>query len=114
MADDQLSLVFSALADPNRRDMLARLASTPLTVGELAAHYDITAPAVSRHLRVLERAGLLTRTATAQWRTLTLRPEPLEEATAWVEEQRRAWGFRLDALDAMLRESTAKNEGEAS
>lgn len=101
-ATDQLSLVFAALADPTRREILARLSHGPATVGEVAEPFDISRPAISQHLNVLDRAGLITRTARAQWRTLTLEPGPLDEATAWVEQRRREWNLRLDALDEHL------------
>lgn len=111
VTEDRLSLVFAALADPTRRAILSRLSHGAATVGEVAAPFDISAPAVSQHLKVLERAGLVTRTAHAQWRTLTLQSEPLDEASAWVEEQRREWNLRLDALGDHLAtmKDTAKN-----
>ncbi|GGA75084.1 transcriptional regulator [Pseudoclavibacter endophyticus] len=101
-ASDPLSLVFAALADPTRRAILTRLAKGPATVGEVAEPFDVSAPAISQHLKVLERAGLVTRTAQAQWRTLTMQAEPLDEASAWVEQQRRQWNLRFDALAAHL------------
>lgn len=97
-----MSRVFAALADPTRRAILSRLSQGPATVGEVAAPFAISAPAVSQHLKVLERAGLVARTVQAQWRTLTLRPEPLDEAAIWVEEQRRMWNLRLDSLEQHL------------
>lgn len=111
-AEDRLSLVFAALADPTRRAILSRLSQGAATVGEVAAPFDISAPAVSQHLKVLERAGLVTRTVHAQWRTLTLQSEPLDEASAWVEEQRREWNLRLDALGEHLAtmKDPAKND----
>lgn len=101
-ATDRLSLVFTALGDPTRRDMVSRLSRAPITVGELAGEYEISAPAVSQHLKVLERAGLVGRTAHAQWRTVSLRIERLDEAAAWVERHRRDWNERLDALEDFL------------
>ena len=101
-ATDPLSLIFAALADPTRREILTRLARGPATVGEIAEPFTVSAPAISQQLKVLERAGLVTRTTRAQWRTLSLETEPLDEATAWVEKQRRAWNVRLDALDTHL------------
>lgn len=101
-ASDPLSLVFSALADPTRRAILARLAQGAATVGEVAEPFAVSAPAISRHLRVLERAGLVARTAQAQWRTLSMRPEPLDDASVWVAERRREWNLRLDALGEHL------------
>ncbi|WP_375002621.1 ArsR/SmtB family transcription factor [Aeromicrobium sp. CTD01-1L150] len=99
---DPLSLVFGALADPTRRAILTRLAQGPATVGEVAAPFSVSAPAISQHLKTLERAGLVTRTTHAQWRTLSMQTEPLEQASEWVETQRREWNLRLDALDAHL------------
>lgn len=101
-ASDTLSVVFSALADPTRREILSRLTRGPATVGEVAAPFTVSAPAISQHLKVLERAGLVTRTTRAQWRTLSLQAEPLDEVAAWVETHRREWNLRLDALDAHL------------
>lgn len=101
-ASDQLSVVFAALADPTRRKILSRLSRGPATVGEVAAPFSVSAPAISQHLKVLERAGLVTRTAQAQWRTLSMRAEPLDQASAWVERHRREWNLRLDALEAHL------------
>ncbi len=103
MAEDRLSTIFSALADPTRRAILARLADGDATVNELAEPFAISLPAVSRHLKVLERAGLITRTRSAQWRSSTLNVEPLQEATAWMEHYRRFWDENLDRLDAHLK-----------
>jgi DNA-binding transcriptional ArsR family regulator len=100
---DQLSAVFSALADPTRRDILARLGTGDATAGDLAAPYDISQPAVSRHLKVLQAAGLVTRTAHAQWRTNHLRTEPLVEAGAWIDHVTSVWSQRLDRLDTHLK-----------
>lgn len=105
---DSLSLVFAALADPTRRAILSTLAHGPATVGEVASPFSVSAPAISQHLKVLERAGLVTRTITAQWRTLSMQAKPLDEASAWVEKHRREWNLRLDALDAHLQ--TMKTE----
>ncbi|WP_136707618.1 metalloregulator ArsR/SmtB family transcription factor [Agromyces sp. H66] len=102
-ANDELSLVFHALADPTRRAILSRLHSGPTTVGELAEPFAMSRPAISQHLRVLERAGLIERTTTAQWRTCTLRTEPLDEASEWVERHRGEWNERFDLLDEHLR-----------
>jgi len=102
-AADELSLVFQALADPTRRAILSRLHAGPTTVGELAEPFAMSRPAISQHLKVLERAGLIERTATAQWRTCTLRTEPLDEASAWVERHRAEWNERFDRLDEHLR-----------
>lgn len=102
-ADDELSLVFQALADPTRRAMLSRLRVGPATVGELAEPFEMSRPAISQHLKVLERAGLIERTAHAQWRSCTLRTEPLDEASEWVERHRGEWNDRFDLLDEHLR-----------
>lgn len=102
VSQDPLSLLFAALADPTRREILSRLSHGPASVGEVAAPFTMSAPAISQHLKVLERAGLVTRTVQAQWRTLSFEPAPLETVSAWVEEQRREWGLRLDALEKHL------------
>lgn len=101
-AEAQLTQVFSALADPTRRGILAQLAQGPARVGDVASRFEVSAPAISQHLKVLERAGLVARAVNAQWRTLTLQPEPLEQASAWVEQQRREWSLRLDSLEKHL------------
>ena len=108
MATDTLSATFSALADPTRRAILARLAHGPATVKELAAPFAISGPAVSKHLRVLERAGLITRGREAQWRPCSLDPAPLEEVAAWAEEYRRLWEARYQRLDDYLRQLKAR------
>ncbi|MBK5217947.1 MAG: winged helix-turn-helix transcriptional regulator [Propionibacteriales bacterium] len=102
MATDQLSRVFSALADPTRRAILARLHDADANVGELAEPFSISMPAVSRHLKVLEQAGLIARDRQAQWRTSSLRAQPLEEATNWMETFHDLWDVRFDRLDAHL------------
>lgn len=103
---DDLSQVFAALADPTRRDILDRLSVRDFTVGELAAPYDISLPAVSRHLRVLADAGLVTRTTHAQWRRNELCVEPLDTARNWIDDLTRTWSARLDRLDTHLKETT--------
>jgi DNA-binding transcriptional ArsR family regulator len=103
LASDPLSKVFHALADPTRRAMLERLSASSATVGELSEPFAISAPAISQHLRVLEDAELVERTARAQWRVCTLRPEPLEEASAWVDRNREIWMVQFDRLDNVLR-----------
>ena len=107
---DRLSRAFSALADPTRREILSRLSRGPTTVGELAAPFAISGPAVSQHLGVLERAGLVERTARAQWRTVTIRTEPLDEVAAWVERHRREWDERFDRLEERLRDVQQEDE----
>ena len=102
MPTDALSLTFAALADPTRRAILARLAAGDCSVGELAEPFDISLPAVSKHLRVLERAGLVSRRAEAQWRHCRLEPRPLEDAVDWATHYARLWRGRMDRLDAYL------------
>ena len=103
ISTDRLSLVFSALADPTRRAILTRLLDGDATVNELAAPLPITLPAVSRHLKVLEAAGLISRTRDAQWRRSSLEVEPLQEVLDWMEPYRRFWDTNLDRLDAHLK-----------
>jgi DNA-binding transcriptional ArsR family regulator len=110
MNDDQLSTTFAALADPTRRAILARLATGACSVTELAEPFDMTMPAVSKHLRVLERAGLIARGREAQWRPCRLEPAPLKEVSAWLERYRAVWERRLDSLDAYLVGLTAKEK----
>ncbi len=100
---DQLSQTFSALADPTRRAILARLATGAATVGELAEPFDMSLPAVSRHLRVLSDAGLIERHVDAQWRRCELRGEGLRAAADWIEFYRRFWEQQFDRLDAFLK-----------
>jgi DNA-binding transcriptional ArsR family regulator len=100
---DQLSLTFSALADPTRRSILTRLAEGEATVNELAQPFAMSLPAVSRHLKVLERAGLIVRSREAQWRPSRMEAEPLDDAMAWMESRKRTWAARMDRLDAHLR-----------
>ncbi len=95
---DHLSATFAALSDPTRRAILARLAKGETTVGELAKPFDISAPAISRHLKVLERAQLIERQVDAQWRLCRLRGRPLREASEWLERYRRFWEESLDRL----------------
>ena len=102
MATDRLSTIFAALADPTRRAILARLADGDATVTELAEPFPISLPAVSRHLKVLEQAGLISRSRSAQWRSSSLEPEPLREATAWMERYRHFWDVNFSRLDAHL------------
>jgi DNA-binding transcriptional ArsR family regulator len=102
MATDRLSVIFAALADPTRRAILARLAEGDATVSELAEPFSISLPAISRHLKVLEQAGLITRSRSAQWRSSSLQAEPLREATDWMEHYRRFWDDNFTRLDAHL------------
>ena len=109
---DHLSATFAALADPTRRAILARLASGDASVTQLAEPFDMTMPAISRHLKVLERAGLIARGREAQWRPCRLRPAPLEDVSRWVDRYREMWEARMDRLDEYLREiqSSPKKE----
>ncbi|MFI6918691.1 ArsR/SmtB family transcription factor [Nonomuraea spiralis] len=101
--DDQLSATFAALADPTRRAILARLAEGEATVGELAEPFDLTLPAVSKHVKVLAQAGLVEQGRQAQWRPCRLRPEPLRDVLTWMEQYREFLGQSLDRLDDYLR-----------
>ena len=110
MALDPLSTTFAALADPTRRAILARLTLGETSVSELAKPFDISAPAISKHLKVLERAGLITRGRAAQWRPCRIEPAAFRGVDHWLERYRRLWEERLDRLDAYLQElqATAK------
>lgn len=101
---DPLDATFTALADPTRRAILARLAKGEASVTELAEPFSMSQPAISKHLKVLERAGLIARGRIAQRRPCRLQPEPLKEATEWIERYRRAWEERFSQLDALLRD----------
>jgi DNA-binding transcriptional ArsR family regulator len=103
MPTDQLSLTFAALADPTRRSILTRLAEGEATVGELAEPFTMSLPAISRHLKVLERAGLIVRGRTAQWRPSRMQADPLDDAVAWMQARTRTWEARMDRLDEHLR-----------
>jgi DNA-binding transcriptional ArsR family regulator len=105
---DQLSVTFAALADPTRRAILARLAAGECSVGELAAPFEMSMPAVSKHLRVLERAGLVVQRRQAQWRHCHIEAGPLKDVADWAEFYRHIWEGRLDRLDNYLQEITAK------
>ena len=105
MPPDRLSATFAALADPTRRAILARLAAGEATVGELAQPFEMSLPAISKHLKVLERAGLIARGREAQWRPCRLKTEPLKNAADWLEHYRRFWEESLDRLDEYLRET---------
>jgi DNA-binding transcriptional ArsR family regulator len=110
MATDPLSTTFAALADPTRRAILARLVSGERTVGELAAPFDMSLPAVSKHLRVLERAGLIARGREAQRRPCRIEAEPLKQVVAWAEKYRHVWEERLDRLDEYMRRMKQKEK----
>jgi DNA-binding transcriptional ArsR family regulator len=107
MPQDALSTTFAALADPTRRAILARLMSGDRSVTELAEPFDMTMPAVSKHLRVLERAGLISRGREAQWRPCRIEATPLKQVADWAERYRYIWERRLDQLDNYLRELNA-------
>jgi DNA-binding transcriptional ArsR family regulator len=112
MTPDRLSATFSALADPTRRAMLARLAAGEASVTELAAPFAMSLPAVSKHLRVLERAGLVTRGREAQWRPARLQAAPLREVDDWVAQYRRHWEESFDRLSDYLRELQAEGTSD--
>ena len=103
MTQDGLDLTFGALADPTRRAILARLSLGETSVNELAAPFEMSLPAVSRHLKVLEHAGLITRSRDAQWRPCKLKPEQLKSAAEWLEGYRRFWEESFDRLDEYLK-----------
>ena len=103
MTPDTLSNTFSALADPTRRAILARLALGELSVTELAQPFEMSMPAISKHLKVLERAGLIARGREAQWRPCSLKAAPLKDAAEWLERYRRFWEESFDRLDDYLR-----------
>lgn len=112
MESDQLSITLAALADPTRRAILARLATGEATVTELAAPFAMSMPAVSRHLKVLETAGLITRGREAQWRPCRLEAAPLRDVADWVAQYRALWEDRLDNLEAYLQDLQTKGEEE--
>lgn len=107
-SNDRLSATFHALADPTRRAILATLSKGPASVNELAAPFSMSLPAVSKHLKVLEQAQLISRSKEAQWRPCKLEAAPLEEADAWIEQYRAMWEARFDRLDAYLQELQGK------
>lgn len=108
LAQDRLTSTFQALADPTRRAILARLSQGEASVTELAAPFSMSMPAISKHLKVLERAKLISRGKEAQWRPCKLEAAPLEAASNWVEQYRAMWEARFDRLDAYLKEVQAK------
>ena len=110
MSVDHLSTTFAALADPTRRAILARLASGECSVTELAEPFDMSMPAVSKHLRVLERAGLIARGRQAQWRPCRIEAAPLKDVAEWAERYRHIWEGRLDRLDDYLQQLQAKEK----
>jgi DNA-binding transcriptional ArsR family regulator len=110
MATDHLSMTFAALADPTRRAILARLVTGERSVTELAEPFEMSLPAVSKHLRVLERAGLIARGREAQWRPCRLEAGPLKEVADWAEHYRAIWEQRFDRLDTYLQQLKAKEK----
>jgi DNA-binding transcriptional ArsR family regulator len=112
MSSDQLSLVFAALADPTRRAMLARLADGECTVGELAKPFAISGPAISKHLKVLERAGLVARGRDAQWRPCRLQAAPIKQIADWAEDYRQFWDAAYERLDAYLNHMMSEGDND--
>lgn len=110
MSTDRLSATFAALADPTRRAILARLASGEASVTELAEPFDISLPAVTKHLKVLENAGLIVRGREAQWRPCRLRAAPLRDAADWIDHYRKFWEASFDRLDEYLKEMQAQEK----
>ncbi len=114
MQSRRLDVTFAALADPTRRAILARLAKGEASVTELARPFDVTLPAISKHLKVLERAGLIERGREAQWRPCRLKAAPLKDAAAWVDRYRRFWEERFDRLDEYLSEIQKEEKRDRS
>ena len=112
MAADQMSVTFAALADPTRRAILARLATGEKSVTELAAPFDLSLPGVSKHLKVLQRAGLITQGRKAQWRPCRLEPTRLKEVADWTESYRHFWDESFDRLDDYLQEVTKEKNDD--
>lgn len=110
MQQDQLSATFAALADPTRRAILARLSLGETSVTELAEPFDMTMPAITKHLKVLENADLITRTREAQWRPCRIHAEPLKQATDWIEQYRKHWDDKFDRLEEYLKEIQSKDK----
>jgi DNA-binding transcriptional ArsR family regulator len=114
MSTDSLSITLAALADPTRRAILAQLAQGEATVTELAEPFEISLPAISKHLKVLERAQLITRTREAQWRPCQLHPEPLKDVADWLDHYRQFWEQSFDRLDEYLQELQAEEKPKIS
>ena len=110
MPTDQLDLKFAALADPTRRSILTRLSEGEATVNELAQPFAVSLPAISRHLKVLERAGLIVRSREAQRRPSRLQADPLDEAMEWMQSRKQTWEARMDRLDAHLRSKRGEQD----
>jgi DNA-binding transcriptional ArsR family regulator len=107
---DQLSITFAALADPTRRSILTRLAEGEATVNELAAPFSVSLPAISRHLKVLEHAGLIVRSREAQWRPSRLQADPLDDAVEWMLSRKATWEARMDRLETHLYRTGEQHE----
>jgi len=110
VANDQLSVTFAALADPTRRAILARLAQGEASVTELAKPFDLSLPGISKHLKVLQRAGLITQGRNAQWRPCRLEPGRLRDASDWVGEYKQFWDERVERLDSVLQDLIKKEK----
>ena len=110
MPTDHLSITFAALADPTRRSILTRLAEGEATVNELAEPFSVSLPAISRHLKVLEHAGLIARSREAQWRPSRLQADPLDEAVEWMLSRKATWEARMDRLETHLRRTGEQHE----
>jgi len=110
MQTDALSLTFAALADPTRRSILTHLAEGEATVSELAEPFAVSLPAISRHLKVLERAGLIARSRDAQWRPSRMQADPLDQAVDWMQSRKRTWEARMDRLDGHLHRKGQRDE----
>jgi DNA-binding transcriptional ArsR family regulator len=110
MPSNNLTRTFAALADPTRRAILTRLADGEATVNELAEPFSVSLPAISRHLKVLEHAGLIVRSREAQWRPSRLQADPLDEAVEWLQSRKQTWETRMDRLDAHLRRKGERDE----
>jgi DNA-binding transcriptional ArsR family regulator len=113
-ATDQLSITFSALADPTRRAILARLAEGEATVTELAEPFELSLPGVSKHLKMLQKAGLITQGRRAQWRPCKLETDRLKDVSTWIERYREIWEERFDRLDQVLRELQKEDKGDVN
>src|SRR5882672_9065004 len=114
LSSDTLSITLSALADPTRRAILARLAESEATVNEIARPFDISLPAISRHLKVLETAGLISRGREAQWRPCRLEAGPLKAVDGWLDRYRRLWEGSFDKMDAYLAQITKGNGNDGT
>jgi DNA-binding transcriptional ArsR family regulator len=110
--ENKLTLTFMALSDPTRRAILSKLSSGEATVQELAEPFDISAPAITKHLKVLEKAGLISRGRTAQWRPCRIEVEPLKEVADWIGDYRKFWEESFDRLDVYLKTITTKKKGQ--